>query len=695
MALAALTWIAAMGARLIDLQVLRCDEMRAAAADQQERQVSVDARRGLIYDREGRELAMSIEVDSMYADQATIEDPGRAAAALAPALGLSAPERSELARKLTGSKQFVWVRRKIDPGLRDRVAALGIKGIGFTPEHRRFYPHGDLASHVLGFVGMDNQGMEGIERLFDAQIRGADGKLFALRDARGKRFQNIVRREPSPGHGIVLTLDATIQHLAQRALRRAMKTTGASAGCVLVMQPASGDVLALANEPTFNPNRPGESSADNRRNRAVTDGYEPGSTFKVVTMAAALEENLVRPTELFDCQNGSIRVGRQLIRDHKSFSLLTATEILERSSNVGAIKIGLRLPGQTFHDYMTRFGFGARTGIQLPGEIRGLVRAPREWSGVSQATLSFGQELSATPLQVLTAINAVANDGVLQPPRLVLRELDGAGQPLDETPPAAPRRVISSATAATLRRMMQTVVDTGTAVAARMPGYSVAGKTGTAQKIGQDRTYEAGLFMASFAGFVPASRPALTMLVVLDEPAGSLFHGGDIAAPVFREIALPALRYLGVPPEPDHLRDGEEDQLEGQIDEATLLASERARGWQPPRPRRAGAEKPRRERKEDAPEDAVEIEPPAPLPAPASVIAGSQVLLPDLGGHSLRDAVRYLSRIGLSARLSDQQGVVIAQQPEAGATLASGSEVMLYLGRPEERQVTPPASAGS
>jgi len=698
-----LAWSACMGYRLFDLQILRVSEMRGQARRQQEQVITLDARRGQLFDRRGREMAVSIEVDSVYAVPAEIEDPVSSAAALAPALGLERDAVSGLAAKLTGDKLFVWVKRKIDPRQRDQVSALGIKGIAFAREHKRFYPHGERAAHVLGWVGMDNKGMDGLELALDAKVKGHNGQVFALRDARGKRFLKITRREPVPGDNVTLAIDETIQYIAERELKQAIEETGAATGSVLVMEPATGDILALANHPSYNPNLPGASDAESRKNRSIVDAYEPGSTFKVVTMAAALEKNLLRPTDLFDCQNGSIRIGRAVIRDHKPFGLLSATEVLEHSSNIGAIKIGLKLKENDFYDYMKRFGFGARTGIELPGEARGLVREPKEWSGVSQATLSFGQEIAVTPLQLVTAISAVANDGMLQPPRLVLT---------DATPRPA-HRIVAESTVRDLRQMMLAVVDEGTAKAARMPGYSVAGKTGTAQKIGPEGTYAAGRFVASFVGFVPASRPALTILVVLDEPRGTLYHGGDIAAPVFRRIALPALRYLGVPPEPGRFVE------EG--DEPTLLAANHARRWTEPIPldeKEARAERTREEQRqekerikqarlrrargargEETDDDTLDAVIPArkPLPSPGSVTAGDEVQLPDLQGQSLRAAVSYLGRLGLTARLQgpragrtgqpapeetpDGDAVVVEQTPAAGAQVSRGSEVLLGLGR--------------
>ena len=572
-----LCWTGSMGYKLFSLQFLRSEQLQTSARAQQQQVITLDARRGLLYDRNGRELARSIEVDSLYGVPAQIEDPARTAAALAPALGIDRAAIPALAEKLTGDKLFVWARRKISPKTRSDIEALSITGIGFVKEHKRFYPHGRLAAHVLGWVGMDNKGMDGIELALDERLGGTNGQFFALRDARRALFLKETRREPTPGNSVVLSIDQTIQHFAERELSRAIAETGSRAGSVIVMHPDTGDVLAMASEPTYSPNTASLFPEESRKNRAVVDAYEPGSTFKLITIAAALERGLVDPSELFDCQNGSIRVGRSLIRDHKRFGILTASQILERSSNVGAIKIGLRLNPFDFHATIDHFGFGRKTGIALPGEARGLVREPGSWSGLSQASLSFGQEMALTPVQLVTAVNAVATGGLLRPPRLVLREVAPDGSIVSETLPGPERRVADESTMRTLTRMMTGVIEEGTATSAQIPGYSIAGKTGTAQKIGEDGRYSQDRFVASFVGFVPASRPALTILVVLDEPRGRLYHGGDIAAPVFQRIAMPSLRYLNVPPENDSIG------LPEQGDEGmTLKASERTRLWSAP-----------------------------------------------------------------------------------------------------------------
>ncbi len=686
MALGALLWAGGVEARLVYLQVHQAEAMRDQARSQQQQVQRLAARRGMLYDRNGRELAMSIEVDSVYAVPAKIRNPARTAAALAAILEPDPRRRpgreAALHERLNAPKSFVFIERKVDPAIRARIEALGLEGVGFEREHKRFYPHGSLAAHVLGIVGMDNNGMEGIEHALDARIHGRDGRLFALVDARRKHFLQRVQSEMQPGNSAVLTIDTTIQHIAERELAAAMRTSGARWGSVVVMEPSTGDILAMANEPTFNPNRFGDVPREVRINRAVEAAYEPGSTFKVITMAAALERGLVEPHEVIDCGNGSIRVRGITIRDHKRFDRLSATEVLEQSSNIGAIRIGLRLTSDELYETIRRFGIGRRTGVALPGEAYGVLRDPSAWSGVSQASLSFGQEVAVTPLQMLTAIAAVGNGGVLQPPRILLRELDPEGRVVEEFPPAEGSTILGPSTVRSLLRMMRLVVEEGTAKGARMSGYSAAGKTGTAEKIGPDGTYAANRYIATFAGFTPADHPELAILVLLDEPKGSLYHGGDVAAPVFRRIAYPALQSLGVPPD---LADGavtRADAPRPKGPESVVRAS-----WTS---LRAGWDA-RADEKEKAQESSFRTE---PLPAASAVVSGDTVMIPDLRGHSLRRGIAYLGRLGLTAHVAaDAPGggerfgpggmaLIADHAPVAGTLLHHGDPVLLRPGKP-------------
>jgi cell division protein FtsI (penicillin-binding protein 3) len=531
--------------RLADLQLVRAGDLRERADRQQQRSVRLEPIRGPIVDRNGNDLALSVDGFSVYADPSDIRNPAAAARSLAKALDL---REAELRQKLSAPRYFVWVKRKVSDAEKARVESLRIAGIGFLKESRRFYPKRTLAAHVIGSVGMDDEGQSGLEFAYDRQVRGEPGLATILKNGHGQGFHMQVDQEPTGGASLVLTLDEVLQHLAERELESALRQSRAISGSVVLLDPTSGAILALANAPTFDPNRPRRYPADAWRNRAVTDAYEPGSTFKMFTAAAALEAGVSRPDEWIFCENGSLRVAKRVVRDHKPFGALTLTRVLEESSNVGIMKVGLRLPSQRLHESARRFGFGERTGIELPGESRGLVRRPAQWSGLTQAMMSMGQEVGVTPVQLAMAAASIANGGYLRRPYVVDRVIARDGKTMSATLPDPGRRVISDELAATLRRMLEGVVVRGTGTKAAIPGYRAAGKTGTAQKIGPDGRYSARDFVASFVGWAPAHDPALLILVVIDSPRGA-YHGGDVAAPVFARIALPALSYLRVPPD--------------------------------------------------------------------------------------------------------------------------------------------------
>ncbi len=680
-------WSLVVAFKLHQLQVGRCDEMRSAARRQQERVIPADPRRGMILDRMGRELAVSTDVYSVYAAPEEIGEKRQAASALAGALGLPV----EGIRKRLSGGGFVCLQRRVTPDVADRVRKLKIPGIHFVTESKRFYPRGSLAAHVLGFVIPDEPKLrEGLELRYDAAISGTPGALVALRDAHGKHFLMKARRKPRAGHDLVTSLDEVIQHITERELAAAIRETGAASGTAVVLHTPTGEVLALANYPTFSPNRYGRAPAAARRNRAVMDLYEPGSTTKMFTAAAALEEGLVRPSEVIDCENGFIRVARVVIKDHKPFGLLSFADAIAHSSNVCAIKVGMRLDPRTFHAYLTRFGLGARTGIDLPGETRGLLRHPSKWTDSSQAFLSFGQEVGATSIQIASAFSAIGNRGVAVPPRVVTRIVQGKGGRSRVPERAAPKRVISERTADLLIDLMEGVVTRGSGTKAAVPGYRVAGKTGTAQKI-VDGTYAPDRHVASFCGFVPSRRPVLTIHVVLDEPRVEEYHGGDVAAPVFSRVAAQALEYLGVPPDverhpaglarsgagrPRAVRpapgavapasvsgSGERDWIEARGGAAAGARGVGAPSAVAPRPLDLGAS--------------------GKIPsARGTVSAGEPALrlVPDLNGAPLRDAVVALARSGLVASARGD-GFVVGQDPPPGGTVAPGAEVTLTLGR--------------
>ena len=541
---------ALVGLRLVSVGLLQHDGWTAEADKQQLRSVRLDPERGALLDREGRELAVSVQAWSVHANPSVLGSEALrrdAARRLAPVLGLS--EKSIL-RRLDRPGYFAWLRRKVDETTRDRVAALRIPGVGFVEETRRRYPHGELAAHALGLVGTDNEGLEGLEFALEDRIAGRPGRLLTTKDARGGQFlpEGLSHQPPARGADVVLTLDAVIQHVAERELRKALERTGARAGSVIVMFPGNGDVAALSNLPTFNPNNDPTYPSHLRTNRAVASCYEPGSTFKMFTAAAALESGAVRPDELVDCGRGAIRVGRTRIRDHHPYDLLSVEQVLAKSSNVGAVRLGRAAGADELHSTLVRFGFGRRTGLGLPGESAGILRDVSDWSPLSLASVSFGQEVAVSPIQLTAAACAVANGGLLHSPRLV-REIRHADGRVETPRRARARRVLAEPTARRLSAMLESVVaEGGTAVRAAVPGYRVAGKTGTAQKIGEDGGYADGRYVASFVGWAPARDPAIVALVVLDEPK-SPYYGGTAAAPAFSALARDVLRYLGIPPE--------------------------------------------------------------------------------------------------------------------------------------------------
>jgi cell division protein FtsI (penicillin-binding protein 3) len=546
--LAAVLAVAFLGVtgRLGWLMVVKRGELAALAERQYSRTVTLAGPRGPIVDRHGEPLATSTPAASLFAQPRALGDPVRVAARLAPLLDL--PER-ELHAQLTSGRSFVWIRRKLGPAVAARVRELGEPGLGFLDESLRLYPNRELAAHVLGFEGVDG-GLEGVERAWDESLAGTPGKAIVGRDALGREVtMPRVLAAPVPGRGVMLTLDKTIQYLAERELDAAYRRTQAKAAMALAMDPRTGDILALAIRPAFNPNAFLDvPSRDVWRNRAVTDPFEPGSTFKVILAAAALEEGVVRPDDRIWAENGRLTIARTTIRDWKKFGWLSFSEVLQNSSNVGSMKVGLALGRDRYHRYMTAFGFGAPTGVGLPGESRGILRDPQRWSPLSLPTMSIGQEVSVTALQMLAAFGAVANGGTLVQPRLVKAEFDAEGREVRRVQPRAVRQVVSPETARTLTRLLVQVVDDGTGRLAAVPGYAVAGKTGTAQKLDPATgRYSRAPGVLSFAGFVPADEPRLVMLVLLDEPKTERW-GSEAAAPIFSAIAGPVLRHLEIPP---------------------------------------------------------------------------------------------------------------------------------------------------
>ncbi len=542
-------WALAIGARLFALQVTGYDTYRAKADRQQRFVIELEPPRGTLVDARGRALAVSVEVDSAWADPRRIEDPAATARAVTRVTG---GDTAALARRFGEDRDFVWVARQLDRPVAERLAALDLPGVDFLKEYRRYYPMGQLAAHVLGYAGIDQRGLAGLEHAADDLVAGREGTRTLLRDAR--RGTAVLPAAaggdaPQPGASLRLTLDATLQHIVERELARGVADSGAKSGSVVVLDPADGAVLALASFPTVDLNRFPDAPADHWRNRAIMDAYEPGSTFKMVTVAAAVGDGVLDPNDVLDCEMGGITLAGVRIRDHHPFGRLTLREVVAHSSNVGAIKTGLAVGQERLYRAIRAFGFGRPTGIDLPAESAGDVRPLEQWWPLTKAYVSFGQGLSVTPLQMANAFAAVADGGTLWRP-FVVAAVERPDGTVETTRPRVLGHPVTAATALQVERMLEGVVEGGTGKAAAIPGYRVAGKTGTAQKASPEGGYSARRFVASFIGFAPARRPALVVAVVIDEPWPS-YHGGSVAAPVFARIVEPALLYLGVPPQRD------------------------------------------------------------------------------------------------------------------------------------------------
>jgi len=532
--------------KAFELQVLDTRALKAKAMRQHRRTVKVQSKRGDIFDRNFKELAVSIEVDSVYAQASKIDSPRDAAAKLAPILSMN---RREIERKIRSAANFVWLKRQVDLKDDERKALASIEGVGISKESRRYYPNRQLASNLIGFTGLDDNGLEGIELHYDEMLRGGSHKFSGEKDARGRMmvFENFDKTVPTEGMEVGLTIDKTMQYVAEKALRRAVEESGAKGGEALVMNPMTGEVLALASMPTFDPNDFSSTTPRHWRNRAVTDTFEPGSVLKLFLISAAIEENAVKPYDGFYCENGSYSVADRTFHDHEKYGWLTVSQVLKYSSNIGAAKIAEKLGKNQLYRYLKAYGFGEKTGIDLPGESGGSLRQLKHWSDVTLATISFGQGVSVTGLQLVTAVSAVANGGFLMKPYVVKSIRDSDGHLVSETNPTIVRRVISENTARKMTNMLVSVThEGGTGVQASFDEFEVAGKTGTAQKPDfKHGGYLKDAFVASFFGFVPARSPKLAILVAIDEPKGE-HYGGSVAGPVFKEIAEKSLSYMGV-----------------------------------------------------------------------------------------------------------------------------------------------------
>jgi cell division protein FtsI (penicillin-binding protein 3) len=635
-------WVGVIETRLVFLQVVEHADLIARAERQQQHSVPAPAKRGDILDRRGHVLATSADADSIYAVPSEIDDPGRAATQLCGALqDCTQKERNALAERLGRSKNFAYVRRQVSPEEAKRVAALNLDGVGFFKESKRFYPNKELASHLLGYVGLDNGGLSGVESTYDSQIRGKPGTILVHTDAKRHAFSRF-EKPPTMGASLELTIDEYLQHIAERELHAGVLENHAAGGSAIIMNPHTGEILAMANEPTFNPNDYRDSEENDRRNRAVQDLYEPGSTFKVVTASAAIEEKVMPIDTMIDVRGGQIRIDRgRIVHDTHDYGVLSFTDVIVKSSNVGAIKIGFKLGTARLSDYVQRYGFGRSVSQDFPAESPGIVWRTDQWTESALASVSMGYQVGVTPLQMVAAVSSIANGGQYIEPRVVRAVYHGDRR--YEVQPKVVRQTISADTAATMTSIMEGVVERGTAKRAQMPGYTIAGKTGTSAKLVHGH-YSTTEWNASFVGFVPSRNPAVAIIVVTDAPHGASGHtGGMVSAPVFQRIADATLRYLGIGPTINP-------------DPPVLVA-----------------------RRDDVSSVATSAEPP-PQPI-LSLIADAQAgTLPDLTGLSAREAVQTLSKLGLLTRASGD-GFVVSQDPPAGAPLEAGAVCRIVLQR--------------
>lgn len=610
--------------RLAYIQFVWAEDLGRMALETRMREVPVEPKRGVIYDRKGRELAISVNVESVYAIPAQIEDPEATAETISGVLGIPA---DEVLLKITRPQSFVWVERKVPEDVARQLRLLELPGIDFTQESKRYYPKDVLACHIIGIAGIDNQGLEGMEMVYDKYLRGTYGKIIIEFDARGKEMPQATHGyvPPVDGDNLFLTIDEVIQFVAERELEKAVLANGAKGGSIIVMEPSTGDILAMAAWPRFDPNFYSEYPAESRRNPAISDSYSPGSTFKPITAAGALEEGVVTMNTTFNCP-GSIKVPGAVISCHRAggHGTINMWEIIEHSCNVGFINVGLKLGIESFYKYLVSFGLTQKTGIDFPGEAVGIVPRPENTKIVDLACMSFGQTLTITPIQLTAAISAIVNDGAYMQPRLAreVRSPDGTVQAKME--PRAVRQVISRETANELKAALQRVVDQGTGRHAYIEGYNVGGKTGTAQKVIGGRIVE-GRYVASFIGFAPVENPRAVVLVLIDEPSGA-YYGGQIAAPVFASVMKDILHYLEVPPN----------------------------------------SVPTRERPSDAPVE--------------------DLMVPNLVNLTPDEASRVASEAGLSLTVEGSGAMICAQVPAAGAIVPSGVMLLAYT---DEMSATP------
>ena len=743
-----LAWAALIGVRLVWLQVVKSPEWVARAAQQQQRTFQVAPRRGVLYDRNLHELAMTVSVDSIYAVPGEIPAEHRQALAEALAQVLHTDradhftEPAEILKRINSSRYFTWIARKQDPAVVEKVRALQLKGVYFQKEFKRFYPENDIAAQVLGYVGVDDNGLGGVEQRYDHQLHGEPGRMLTALDAR-RHVLASSERDPEPGANMVLTLDANIQFMAEQALDHAMERVKPLNGTVVVQDPHTGQILALAIRPTFDPNDIKHTSLELLRNHAVSDVYEPGSTFKLVTYSAALDQHVTTPDQKIDCEGGRIVVAGRTVHDDHYNGVLTVAQALAESSDVAAIKLAERMGKDTFYSYIHAYGFGQRSGLEVPGETRGLLKPPDRWQPTTIGSIPMGQEVAVTPVQLVAMASTIANGGMYLPPHIVLQTTDKvrgnpglaaqAFHPAGDIPdplPTGAHRVIATKTAAEMRKLMEGVVLNGTGKSAQLNGYSAGGKTGTAQKIDvRTHTYSKTKYIASFVGFAPINNPAVTVAVIMDSPTEGGHHGAQASAPVFQELAQQILEYLGVPhdqplktapelakeaasakedvsepvgdlnalfadvndlPVDDPLRHPPAGETAfaadvGELNSSPLDMQAAAAGTPAGSARLSAKLKPAGKAAAFAAPVEAAPSPVESAPAPRSgegvlVAAGTGVAVPDFGGATVRAATERAGAAGLGVQIIGS-GLARAQAPAPGTRVPAGTEIVVRFSR--------------
>ncbi len=671
-------FMAVLLVRVAYIQFIQGEELAKRALDMRTREVPVEAKRGTIYDRRGRELAVSVNVESVFAIPAQIRDAESTAATVATILGM---EKDDVLRRITLPSSFVWIKRKIEEDVARQLKAKKLPGIETTQESKRYYPKGNLASHVLGIAGIDNQGLEGVELFYDTPLGGSKGKIIIEFDARGQEMPQALHRYIAPvdGNDAYLTIDEVVQFIAERELEQAMIRHQAKGGVIIVMDPTTGEILAMAVRPDYDPNNYNDYPVQNRRNIAVVDAFSPGSTFKPITAAAALEEGLVKMSDRFFC-GGSIKVPGAVIScwssNHGSLSFL---EVIRHSCNVGFVNVGLRVGKEKFYEYVQAFNLTDKTGIDFPGEATGIMLKPDVMKTVDLAVMSFGQTLTVTPLQLITAVAAIANDGKLMRPHLLKEIRSPEGVVVAEQPPEMLRQVISRETARELKEAMRSVVEEGTGRHAYIEGYTVAGKTGTAQKVVEGRIVR-GRYTAMFVGFVPYDNPKLIALAMLDEPEGA-YYGGQIAAPLWAAVVRDVLQYLEIPPAPKtstDLKPSAADPADIQVTVPNVVNLTPAEAMSVAR--EAGVRVfvegggPRILQQTPAAGASVKKDTMVIAFTEGEPGGKEQVTVPDLIGKTMRSVAATLAQVGLQME-TEGSGLAIEQDPVPGTQVPSGTIV--------------------